>query len=744
LAGVRGKMGSLAKAIDAGDLDAAQQCMLGALKVLREFRGPLATAVFQATQAFESAKAELDGERAAANQQRKGRPSMPGHIAKAIEELEGHGIDARPVCEDLVVADPHWQAAIEAYMGTNLFSLRVPAGREDDAVRLIRDPRRHLWNVAIVQPEHLSGYRLDKDDTQLVGALIESGDPISAAYAWLQFGKVRKVETEAELRRNPQSMTADGLLSKGGTTRRLQLKAANELLMGRSQRHFDEASANFRIEQAERAVAHAQRKQEAATRSNERLALARATPEGESDVNALFGAYADVLREQVAAQRLLESIDTGHIAGLQDLAKEARKRANSAQEQVTALVGKETGLQRDRTGQQAELIRVQAATEVLAAAQQQALADECYDTTIANEMREALDTSPGGDERPYEDRCAACQQIVDDARKRETLASIKASEKWTIYRSKYSAELDEDETSWQQVLKYARGEHFKLIEVRLQDYETQAVHAKRVAEESFRQDIAIRLREGIHGMQRSLRTINGILKACPPFSNNERYQFVWDPVSEHRPLYSYIMAVAEDNVTTDLFSEGHSEIAGRIIDMLRDRTGTTEKTPIDDFRLLFRFDLEITNDSGLSTRLSKRQGKASNGEHLTPFYVIAAAALCHAYRIDQDNRGGGAALMVMDEAFEHIDEQNAASTARFISDMGLQMIMAAPESSVGKLMSFSGTIYTMDRFGPDLYFNSYKMTKEGHKLMRSDMPSANPQLIEQLVASYAADESAVQ
>lgn len=745
LAGARGKMASLTTAIDAGNLDAARHCILDTLKVLREFKGPMATAVFQSTQALESAKNDLEGERAAFNQQRKGRPSMPGHIARAIEELEGHGIDARPVCEDLLVSDPHWQAAIEAYMGTNLFSLRVPAGREDDAVRFIRDPRRNLWNVAIVQPEHVVSYRFDNSNRQLVGALIESSDPVSAAYAWMQFGKVCKVETETELRRNPQSMTADGLLSKGGTTKRLQLKAATELVMGRSHVHFDAASMNFRIEQAERAVTHAQQKLDAVSKASDRLAQANATAEGEAEVGSLFDAIADVLAEQLAAQRLMESIiDTGHIEGLQQLAREARERVEAAQRQVTALVGKEASIGQARNGQQAELDKIQAASGSLSAAQQQALDNAYYDMDMANEFRGQLDTEPGGGDRPYENRCTACQKIIEDAQGREKSATTKATERWTLYRSKYNVELDDDEAGWQQILQYANRERLKLTEVRLHEYEAQAAQAKRVAEESFRQDIAIRLREGIFRMQGSLRTINNILKTCPPFSNNERYQFTWDPVPEHRPLYNYITAVAADNVTTDLFDDGHGEMASRIVDMLRDRSSSTEKTPIDDFRLMFRFDLDITNDSGLSTSLSKRQGKGSNGEHLTPFYVIAAAALCHAYRIDQDNRDDGAALMVMDEAFEHIDEQNASTTARFISAMGLQMIMAAPESSEGKLMSFSNTIYKMDRFGPDLYFDPHRMTPEGQKLMLSDMPSEHPELITQRIASYAADEPSIQ
>jgi uncharacterized protein YPO0396 len=198
------------------------------------------------------------------------------------------------------------------------------------------------------------------------------------------------------------------------------------------------------------------------------------------------------------------------------------------------------------------------------------------------------------------------------------------------------------------------------------------------------------------------------------------------------------MNSASEGASEDLFSD-NAELNSRILEFLsesHDKDVQAQKSPLDDFRLLFNFDLEILEDGKPFSRLSKRMGTGSNGEHLTPFYVIAAAALTHAYRIDSSNRGGGAALMLLDEAFGAMDDQNAVAAARFMDGLGLQMIMAAPSADNAKLSSFTDTIYELERFGPNLFFHRETITDQGHALLRSDMPSEHPELVQQRMLEY--------
>ena len=92
--------------------------------------------------------------------------------------------------------------------------------------------------------------------------------------------------------------------------------------------------------------------------------------------------------------------------------------------------------------------------------------------------------------------------------------------------------------------------------------------------------------------------------------------------------------------------------------------------------------------------------------------------------------------MLLDEAFGAMDDQNAVAAARFMDGLGLQMIMAAPSADNAKLSSFTNTIYELERFGPNLFFHKETITDQGHALLRSDMPSEHPELVQQRMLEY--------
>ena len=79
------------------------------------------------------------------------------------------------------------------------------------------------------------------------------------------------------------------------------------------------------------------------------------------------------------------------------------------------------------------------------------------------------------------------------------------------------------------------------------------------------------------------------------------------------------------------------------------------RSPLDDYREFFEFDIEILREDPLTKapkvvgHLSKRLGPGSGGEHRAPLYVIAGAALASAYRLDRGNKDG-LRLMLLDGA----------------------------------------------------------------------------------------------
>jgi uncharacterized protein YPO0396 len=155
--------------------------------------------------------------------------------------------------------------------------------------------------------------------------------------------------------------------------------------------------------------------------------------------------------------------------------------------------------------------------------------------------------------------------------------------------------------------------------------------------------------------------------------------------------------------------------------------------PLEDYRLFYQFDLEIRVDGRVVDLLSKRMGVASNGEHRVPFYVIAGAALATAYRIKPGERHRGAGVMILDEAFYGIDAQNTVVTAEFLKSLGLQLVMAGPDSDTSKLTAVLDSYYDLTRFGPDVFVERIRIKEKARDLMQSDMPERNPHLLQRKV-----------
>ena len=155
--------------------------------------------------------------------------------------------------------------------------------------------------------------------------------------------------------------------------------------------------------------------------------------------------------------------------------------------------------------------------------------------------------------------------------------------------------------------------------------------------------------------------------------------------------------------------------------------------PLEDHRLLFNFDLDIQVDGRTVDKLSKRLGVGSNGEHLIPFYVIAGSTLVNAYRMKPGADHDGAALMIIDEAFHGFDAQNTYVTAQFLKSLGLQLVMAAPDTEVGKLIPVIDSYYDLWRHGPDVEADENIIKEDARKLMISDIPDINPDLVRQAV-----------
>lgn len=270
----------------------------------------------------------------------------------------------------------------------------------------------------------------------------------------------------------------------------------------------------------------------------------------------------------------------------------------------------------------------------------------------------------------------------------------------------------------------------RLLHSTLIEYEEQANDARLAAERAFQADIKFKLREAIRRVQQEIKDLNSILDVCPEFTGGERYAFVADPDEEHKGLYDLILS---DQESGQLSISDEANVVGLLEAC---ETGALKGcNPLEDYRLLFSFDLKISVNGQEVDRLSKRMGVASNGEHRVPFYVIAGASLAAAYRIKSGAKHRGAGIMLVDEAFYGMDAQNSFVTAEFLKSLGLQLILAGPDTDVGKLIPVLDSYYDIFRpgNGPHAHFSHIVVKPNAKRLLQSDIPEMHPHLVEQQI-----------
>lgn len=714
------------------------ETMAKALNFLLDQIMPWKVALKEASSAVETATANLRTITGQVNNADKDGAPISGAVAAVINYLQQHGIEAEPVCNLVQVSDVRWQPAIESFLSTNREALVVANGQEREAVRLIRSmpDRDNPYSAKVVQSNHLRCQVWDEMDDALVGNLLTGSHPVALAYLRALMGQLRCVETEEELERYSRALTVDGMLSSNFTTSRLRLVPIEKLQMGKRMTFAEkEALRHALLEQLE----IESKAKERHAKIQDVLNRIRLLGDLQEKSSRITDEVQQALAEQTTildVQTKIESIDTHEHDPLRQRVNELFSAMETARTEESNNRARLSEAEADLRRLFPQLQFVRKERNEKEAAFTAARAIPGVDGDVISRVRSDIESShPGG---VHKDRMEGCKRRIEIADRDANEAFATALMQFQSYLDRHGVALGDELKDWRLALAWVRDEEKRLKETELVERKEEVRQARIAAEEAFRNDVAVRIRESIEQMHTTISDINKTLNACPPFSNGERYRFVVRPAEAHRAIHDYIINVGKGN-EQDMFSLG--ETGHEVIMQLLDDTGQDGKTgfnPLDDYRTLFTFDLMIDREGKKSIPLSRRIGVGSNGEHRTPFYVIAGAAMAAAYRIDAGKHSTGAGLMLLDEAFHGMDQQNALSAARFLDTIGLQMIMAAPEADHSKLAPTLDTIFEITRFDMDVFVEQTKIKEPAKTLLMSDMPSEHPDLLTNMIAGLEA------
>lgn len=654
-----------------------------------------------------------------------------GRVAIAMKIFAEAGIDSRPVSALVTIKDRSWQAAIESFLHRNREALVVAPGRERDAVRILRKSRDWAYAVIVVQPHHLREFA--EPGIKEVGSLIMSENDTARKFILANLGKMRCVETEEELEQFPNAITKDGMLSRNGGTRKLPLLDEAEWLIG-AKLSQDEASS------LHSALMSAQDRKSTNDALRKQLSAAMETLQNPVDLNDYQDTLTSLRNTQMEMSQMVDPTSLGepaHLEGLKLQLSSLQLEHQQKKRDRDALLSSHGRLQSDISHLEGSLPMAKSAFGHCQRACDQAMEAKFFTPTLQVSLYERMlaQTKP----------IAACEEYeaaqVADIMSRKQRAMID----FFSYANNAKLTLAEEREDWEKAHTYVKNRGIYLTETTLAEKRAEAAEALKNAYTAFHTDTVLSVREAMQTLEDTIHGLNKTLEACPAFTRGEKYKFEARPAKQYEHIYHYLRQSRFnlDSSSESLFEEG-DEVGLEIMNMIKesaDLDSSKSHNPIDDFRLLYNFDLGIYQDGKRIGSLSSRMGRGSNGEHKVPFYIIAAAALASASRIDnRDTRGRGSSFMLLDEAFNSLDSENLYATAKFLNAMGLQLILVGPDADAGKLVPFTNVIHIMSRYGMDVDVETMLIKEPMRKLMVSDMPSENPDLVDAMEAKFIAAE----
>lgn len=711
----------------------AQQALIGAQ--------PLIDAVDGHARALHASVDQAQGRLAAARQNQKrlaaGKAELHPDVVRLMHYLQDEGIEARPVCDLVRVRDPAWQGAIEAYLRGNVEALLIPAADEERAVKLYRALAggRSVYGVKLALS---SAARRAPEDPKpgSVAALLEGDNVEALAFLRRTLGELRCVDSEAELIAARNGLTRDGLLAKGGSIERRRLPAADELKVGASDNRARLRVLREDIEAAERELRElepALRRVDACQRGLAPLAdpdrIAQALHDAALEHRQVLRRYRDAQEGREAARNpdLLRASEQ-----LRELAEQlaaCRSRRDALLGRVALDEGAETAAQRLLDGLRGQ-------EDLVARRAVEAFREADVDPNRVERLREEMDTKWPA----LEERGARCEERAKDSDRQLDNLKPEAWGALSQYAKDHGLALELAPGDWRAARSLLARELAQLRESELANYQRQADEAYGTATETFRSNVASALYDNFSKLKYQIGTLNRTLRASPAFSNNERYQFHYEVAPEYRELHRFIQRVADVGGEDGLFGSA-GEVPAAFRELIEDNAAQRgAASALDDYRRFFRFEVQIRQDDKVIGSLSERMRSGSGGEHRAPLYVIAGAALAAAYGKSAAHPGG-LGLILLDEFGDKIDAQNARATVDYLRSLGLQLILAAPDTAQGTLSGVLDSYIELFRDGDLLQAEHIEVGEAARALLLSDQFDLHPRLLAEEAARIAAGKA---
>jgi uncharacterized protein YPO0396 len=676
-------------------------------------------------------RSKIKNQKGQVEQLKMGKAPVKHNTRELMNLLSDYGIESTPVCEMVDINDDKWRIAIESFLGARREALIVDPSQVKEAITLYRRKGRHLKGCRIINTTR-SGDWLHRTKPNALAHFIDTDNDHAQAYMNRALGGVIAVETESELLKQERALTYDCMLQTEGSTTSIHEQTP---IMGVRRRGDQLAVQGKQVDEMVAQFSSLGKRHQNLEKMRDNLINLTTSLVGTSETTFELVNQRTLLAKEIAGHRqaiddLRNHDDTGIQTNIATLADEQKAAEINHQKVMDKLQRTRTAMIKDHAALEVLDQELQEHAEARSVCEQK----EVFDAQAAQEKRDYLDESCSGEL----DRI-----IFEAAKKAQSELQLHEKKKYSVrdavaeYKAKYHGGglshqgLDKisPNSSHEELEAYVSETLQALIETELSQYKQKAESARKEAESAFRSDFVAHLNDQINQIKDLIRELNQHLKNRP--FHKEMYGFEMTPNPELKDILELVEAytrIDQANVGS-LFDinydpeKPYQNALEKIHEVLKSEG---ESSLLQDYRNFYNFELVIKDLNGnRKTTLTQRIKTGSGGEHQVPFYVAMAAALAASYRLKEGPEGravGGMSLSVFDEAFNKLDSENTMTSLGFMTDLGLQTIIAAPDEKYSLLSSCMDTIINVCRDGRVVDVDVEFPTAKAKKLLNSDNP----------------------
>lgn len=665
---------------------------------------------------FKKASSALNAERAEKNQRTNELKKQLSDLKDRIEKLRRNQItypqntirlrdaikaefDDRSIISDvrvfaalLEITKPEWQNAVEGYLNTQRFNILVEPEYYDIAAEVYDRLKAQIEGVTLVNTQALDLNAGIPENT--LAYVVSSKNRYARAYANYLMGRVILCNEVVELKQYPIGITAGCMLYQSKGLRKIPEDIYRIPYIGKYalKRQLEIAEEDFRktkekCDDGETKVKEIDTALEYIAECNFGLVKPYLSAPIELD---------DIKKRiHQTTIELNDAQNDPNIIALHFKEKECSDRISVLNKKIDDLKGVIINLRRDISDINGNTNELQGLVSELEKRIQE-LSNGDHDAILAAQQKYAEHSKTKEAETIYENY----------DRRKTTLDNQYGKQLRDLISLQTSYKEGEYGTGEEVVFAYAQ-EYRMLCNHNLIEYEEKLKKAKEDCELEFRENFLARMRENIESAQDIFKNLNKALRNI--YYGNDSYKF---HCSAHRMKQGlYEMITSEVNVggftlfASEFEEKYHNEMEALFSKLTEsDEHGDKILSEYTDYREYMDYDIEIVSKDGRSQYFSKIYGEKSGGETQTPYYVAIAASFAQMYSVGETIR-----IIMLDEAFDKMDDDRIASMMQFFRSQNFQIILATPPAKIETIGEYVDTVLVTYRKGYSSIVEEYNL-----------------------------------